>query len=112
MEGESIKRASVLRGIALTLPNYASAGILTTTTENIGRPYEVVDGVCVYQQFADFSLKQGPLPKAVTKAFKQIETFAVRTGADALVNYDVDFANRTEKDEGRVPLCGTLVEFK
>ena len=33
-------------------------------------------------------------------------------GADAIVGFDIDFANRTEKDESRVILCGTFVKFK
>ena len=85
---------------------------LTTTTTEIGRPYTVVDGACVYQQFESFSFSGDPLANAVTGAFRQMSDMAKRVGADALVGFDVDFASRPMKgEEGRVLLCGTLVTF-
>lgn len=41
-----------------------------------------------------------------------MEELAKKAEADALIGFDIDFANRTQKDEGRVVLCGTLVRFK
>ena len=85
---------------------------LTTTTTDIGRPYTVLDGACVYQQFESFSFSGDPLANAVNAAFKQMSEVAKRLGADALVGFDVDFASRPMKgEEGRVLLCGTLVTF-
>jgi hypothetical protein len=84
---------------------------LTSTTENIGRPYQVLDGACVYEQFPGMSLKD-PLETALASAFKKMETMARAGGADALIRFDVDFASRPQKgEEGRVLLCGTLVKF-
>lgn len=90
----------------------ALAELLTTTTENVGKPYDVLDAACVYQQFESFSFSGDPLPNAVNKAFEQVSKIAEKQGADAFVKFDVDFGNRTSKDEGRVLLCGTLVKFK
>jgi hypothetical protein len=89
-----------------------SAALVTSTTENIGRPYTVIDGACVYSQASGFSMKGDPIEASIAKAFEKIEVIAKKAGADALVGFDIDFANRTQKDEGRVVLCGTLVKFK
>lgn len=83
-----------------------------STTEGINRPYEVIDGACVYSEAEVFSLSGDPIENAVHKAFEKMDAYGKKTGADALVEYDIDFANRTERDEGRVMLCGTLVKFK
>lgn len=94
------------------LSSSASAGLLTSTTEDIGQPYKVIDGACVYSQASGFSFKGDPIEGAIAKAFEKMEVIAKKAGADALVGFDIDFANRTQKDEGRVVLCGTLVKFK
>ncbi|MFC1776436.1 hypothetical protein ACFL3I_03735 [Pseudomonadota bacterium] len=88
------------------------AGMLSSTTDNIGKPYQVIDGACVYSQASGLSFKGDPIELAIAKAFEKMEALAAKTGADALVGFDIDFANRTQKDEGRVVLCGTLVKFK
>jgi hypothetical protein len=90
----------------------ASAGILAVTIENIGRPYEVIEGKCIYQEAAGFSFKDDPIDSAVKNAFVKMEKIALTLGADAFVGFDIDFANRSQKDEGRVVLCGTFVKFK
>ena len=90
----------------------ASAALLTYTIENIGKPYEALEGLCVYQEAKGFSFKTDPIDGAIQGAFAQMATRAEEIGADALVGFDIDFANRTQKDEGRVVLCGTLVKFK
>lgn len=89
----------------------AAAALATFTTENIGRPYTVLEGLCVYQEAKGFSFKVDPIDGAVKGAFDQMAARAEEIGADALVGFDIDFANRTQKDEGRVVLCGTLVKF-
>lgn len=93
------------------LSSSASADLLTSTTEDIGRPYKVIDGACVYSQAKGFSFKGDPIEGSIAKAFEKMEVIAKKAGADALVGFDIDFANRTQKDEGRVVLCGTLVKF-
>lgn len=89
-----------------------AAEYLVSTIENIGRPYDVIGGHCEYSEAAGFSFKGDPIQGAITKAFTNMRAYAQQVGADALVGYDIDFANRTEKDEGRVLLCGTLVKQK
>lgn len=86
--------------------------LLTVTVDDIGRPYEVLDGACVYQQFASFSFRGDPLQNAMNLAFRQMEERARAVQADALVGFDLDFANPGEGQEGRVMLCGTLVRFR
>lgn len=84
---------------------------LTTTTDDVGRPYRVLDGGCVYEQFPRMAIKD-PLEVAVAGAFKKMEALAKAGGADALVRFDIDFASSPQKgEEGRVLLCGTLVKF-
>ena len=56
-------------------------------------------------------MKLDPFEAAVIGAFEQMKTRAAEIGADALVAFDVDFENRTQKYEGRVILCGTLGQF-
>jgi hypothetical protein len=86
--------------------------LLTVTIDDIGRPYDVLDGACVYQQFAGFSFRGDPLQNALNAAFVQMEERARAVQADALVGFDLDFANPAEGEEGRVMLCGTLVRFR
>jgi len=90
----------------------ASAALTTYTIDNIGRPYTPLEGLCVYQEAKGFSFKVDPMEGAIKGAFAQMETRAQEIGADALVGFDIDFGNRTQKDEGRVVLCGTLVKYE
>lgn len=89
----------------------ASAALPSFTIENLGRSYTAIEGLCVYQEAKGFSFKTDPIEGAIQGAFTQMEARAAELGADALVGFDIDFANRTQKDEGRVVLCGTLVKF-
>lgn len=98
--------------IAFSAATQTAAGILATTTEDIGRPYKVIEGTCIYSQARGMSFSSDPIEGAINKAFEKMEIKARNVGADALVEFDIDFANRTQKDEGRVVLCGTLVKFK
>jgi hypothetical protein len=89
----------------------AAAEFMAYTVENVGKPYTPVEGLCVYEEARGFSMKLDPIEPAIIGAFEQMKARAVEIGADALVAFDIDFANRTQKDEGRVVLCGTLVKF-
>lgn len=97
--------------LSILVSNSASAALNLYTIENIGRPYTPLEGLCVYQEAKGFSFKVDPIEGAIKGAFAQMEARATEIGADALIGFDVDFANRTQKDEGRVVLCGTLVKY-
>ena len=103
--------SGIFLGFVMLISTQASADLLTYTIENIGRPYNVLEGTCVYQEARGFSFKTDPIESAIQGAFGQMEARAQELGADALIGFDIDFANRTQKDEGRVVLCGTLVKF-
>lgn len=92
-----------------SMPSFAQ--VLMVTIEDIGQPYTVIDGHCFYSEAAGFSLKGDPIANAMNEAFKNVELQGTQLGANAFVGMDVDFANRTEKDEGRVVVCGTFVKF-
>ncbi len=98
--------------LTIMISSSASAALSVFTIENIGRPYTPLEGLCVYQEAKGFSFKVDPIDGAIRSAFAQMEARAEEIGADALVGFDVDFANRTQKDEGRVVLCGTLVKYQ
>jgi hypothetical protein len=83
-----------------------------STTENIGKPYNVLGARCLYQEAAGFSFSGDPIQGAMNKAIERILEEAKKYGADAVVKFDIDFASRTQKDEGRLILCGTLVKYK
>lgn len=105
-------RKVITAGLLCVVSSASNGEMLATTTENLGKPYTVINGACVYQQFENFSMKGDPLINAVKKAFEQMEALSKQAGADALVGYDVDFSNRTmDGEEGRVLLCGTLVKL-
>jgi len=106
-----LKFPQILMTLGIMASSSASAALGTYTTENIGQSYTPLEGLCVYQEAKGFSFKVDPIEGAIKGAFAQMEARAAEIGADALVAFDIDFANRTEKDEGRVILCGTLVKF-
>lgn len=87
-------------------------GFLTATVADVGRPYDVIDSVCVYQEFPRFSLRGDPLQNALAGAFQQVQERARAAQADALVGFDVDFTSPAQGEEGRLLLCGTLVKFR
>ena len=107
-----LKSATIISTLLTIVSGTASAALTTYTIEDIGRPYTVLEGLCVYQEAKGFSFKVDPIEGAIKAAFTQMETRAGEIGADALVGFDIDFANRTQKDEGRVVLCGTLVKYE
>lgn len=105
-------RKVILAGLLCVISVASHGAMLATTTENIGKPYTVINGACVYEQFEKLSMGGDPLINAVKKAFEQMEALSKQAGADALVGYDVDFSNRTmDGEEGRVLLCGTFVKL-
>ena len=104
--------ARICLTLTIMVSSSASATLSLFTIENIGRPYTPLEGLCVYQEAKGFSFKVDPIDGAIKGAFAQMEARAEEIGADALVSFDIDFANRTQKDEGRVVLCGTLVKYE
>ncbi len=109
-----MKKIALLIILTISLTSQAFAGdFLTTTIEDIGRPYEVIDGICMHQVFPRHSAFKDPLAVALQKAFEKIEQAAKEAGADALIGFDVDFSYETMKgNKPRVLVCGTLVKFK
>jgi len=89
---------------------------LTTTTEDIGRPYTVIDGVCVHMPVlvTHGLLGGGDMHKgAIQDAYNEVAKIAKKAGADALVAFDMDYASGSENsDSDRFILCGTLVKFR
>jgi hypothetical protein len=81
------------------------------TTTDLKIDYEVVGILSHYQEFASFGLKD-PLLGAIKKGTEEFEKKAAEAGADAVVGIRYEFANRTEKDEGRLLIYGTMVKFK
>ena len=101
-----------LTTLILLFAHAASAELLVVATiENIGKPYEYVRGVCVYQEAKGFSFKVDPIEGAMNAAFEQIEVMGAELGANGFIGADLDFENRSAKDEGRVILCGTFVKI-
>jgi hypothetical protein len=98
--------------LASAVAPIAQAEFKAYTIEDIGRPYEALEGNCFYSEAAGFSLKGDPIEGALNRARTKVVEYAAKIGADAMVKFDVDFANRTERDEGRVILCGTFVKYK
>ena len=104
--------------LAILLYLYSNLGyttILTTTIENIGMPYTVINGGCVYQSFPAMSWASKKVKDATQAAFKQIEPLAKAYGANAFIGLDVDYRYREKgKDNGesRVVICGTFVKIK
>jgi hypothetical protein len=81
------------------------------TTADLKIDYEVVGILSHYQEFASFGLKD-PLLGAIKKGTEEFEKKSAEAGADAVVGIRYEFANRTEKDEGRLLIYGTVVKFK
>ncbi len=92
-------------------PAPAGAPFLTTTIENIGRPYDVLDGACVHQLFAELTFRGDPMANAITQAFRQMEQRGRAIQADALVGFTAS-STTVLSDKKGVLLCGTLVKFR
>lgn len=96
--------------LVLSLAAHA-ADVIVVTVEDIGKPVEIIDGTCVYSEAKGFSFKKDPIEGAMEVAYTLMVERAMEAGADAVIGVDVDFANRTQKDEGRVIMCGTMVRI-
>ncbi len=91
---------------------------LTTTTTDIGRPYDVLDGACVTAEKKEtvgdmFRNHAAVTQRTMMDAFAQMQVVATQLGADALVGFDMKFIYHPSRPTGDVAiLCGTLVKFK
>lgn len=86
------------------------ASVIMTTGE-LRQDYEVLSVISQYQQLG-FGVRGDPLEGAVRVGLEKLAEKAKVVGASAIVGLRMEFANRTEKDEGRLLLYGTLVRLK
>ena len=90
---------------------YSVSGKITYTTTDLKFEYEIID-ICVhYQEFGTMTLLD-PLENAINKGVKNFEKKVIQLGGDAVVGFRFEFANRTQKDEGRLLIYGTVIKFK
>ena len=81
------------------------------TTTDLRCEYEIIGVVTHYQQFGRFGFKD-PLEGALKKGMEKFEESVKEAGGDAVVGLRYNFANRTQKDEGRLLIYGTVVKLK
>jgi len=82
------------------------------TTEDPGKPYEVISIVVSYQQFPSFGVKD-PLVAAIQSGYTELEKDLEVANADAIIGLRIEFNSRPMKgEEGRVLLYGTLIKYK
>jgi len=90
---------------------YNMSGKIIYTTTDFRFEYKIID-ICVhYQEFGTLTLKD-PLEGAISKGMQSFEKKVIQSGGDAVVGLRFEFANRTQKDEGRLLIYGTVVKFK
>jgi hypothetical protein len=115
--------AIALLGCLIAAPALGAAQqkdlFLMVTGSDIGRPYKVVNGLCMFQMNPRFlnPSTSGMLNSAMVEASKQIMANAQKQGADALVNMVVTPMLIPDPDNprdlitnGGVFICGTLVQ--
>lgn len=82
------------------------------TTNDLGRPQEIIDGACGFGEFPRMTLGTDNMLVALRDAFESLAQQVRAADGDALVAFDVDFENRVPPgEEGRVLVCGTIVRF-
>lgn len=87
------------------------SGKITYTTTDFKFEYKILD-ICVhYQEFGALTLRD-PLEGAIKKGMQNFEKKIIQLGGDAVIGLRFEFANRTQKDEGRLLIYGTVVKFK
>jgi hypothetical protein len=85
---------------------------LIVTTADLHQEYEIVGVIVIYQEASAFSFKGDPVENAIKKGQETLFDKAKAMKADAVVGYRIEFASRTQKDEGRVLVYGTAVRLK
>ena len=89
-----------------------AASIPMVTTDDLGRPQQIIDGACGFGEFPRMTLGTDNMLVALRDAFESLAQQVRAAGGDALVAFDVDFENRVPPgEEGRVLVCGTIVRF-
>ena len=81
------------------------------TTADLNLEYEIIGVITHYQEFAAFGFKD-PLVGALNKGMEKFQENVIQAGGDAVVGLRYNFANRTQKDEGRLLIYGTAVKIK
>ncbi len=90
---------------------YNMSGKIVCTTTDFKFEYEIID-ICVhYQEFGTLTLRD-PLEGAINKGMQNFEKKIIQLGGDAVIGLRFEFANRTQKDEGRLLIYGTAIKFK
>lgn len=90
---------------------YKNSGKILMTTMDLRYDYEIIDVLVHYQEFGTFTLRD-PLANALSKGMQEFEKKAVKQGGEAIIGLRYQFMSRTEKDEGRLLIYGTLIKFK
>lgn len=113
IENYTIREANLIVGgkKAPESYRYSVSGKLIYTTADIDYEYEILGIVTHYQEFGVLTLRD-PLEGAIKSGMGQFEKKAIKMGGDAVVGLRYNFANRTQKDEGRLLIYGTVVRFK
>lgn len=62
------------------------------------------------QDFAKMSYGADPVQGAVLQALQSLTQIAVKLKANAVLSLRVQYSGRTDKDEGKVLLIGTLAQ--
>ena len=86
-------------------------GTVICSTLDFKYEHEIIGELVHYQEFGVLTLKDA-LESAINKGLKKFKEKAVEMGGDAVIGLRFLFANRTQKDEGRVLVYGTVIRFK
>jgi uncharacterized protein YbjQ (UPF0145 family) len=108
---ESPDKSQVLAQVAPDSLRYRATGKVLMTTSDIHYEYDIVGLLTHYQEFGTFTLRD-PLEGAIKKGTEEFEKKAAKMGGDAVIGLRYEFANRTEKDEGRLLIYGTVIKFR
>ncbi|MFX1514250.1 MAG: SH3 domain-containing protein [Promethearchaeota archaeon] len=100
-----------IESIAPRSLRYRESGNFICTTNDLRYEYEIIGVLTHYQEFGALSLRD-PLVGAIDSGMKKFKEKAIKMGGDAVVGLRYEFENRTQKDEGRLLIYGTVIRFK
>lgn len=87
------------------------SGSVICSTLDFRYEYEIIGVIFHYQEFGALTLRD-PLLSAVNTGLKKFKEKAAKMGGDAVIGLRFLFSNRTQKDEGRVLVYGTVIRFR
>lgn len=102
---------SLLLSAAATAADEQGAFLMTTITE-IGRPYTVINGGCVYGKATGFDVMSPEFESAFQAAAAKLSAVAKANGGDAVVGMQASPISEAAGDRNGVLLCGTIVKLK